>query len=118
MIEITDEKPHRVTIQARGTLTKDDYEKLVPALEEKIDRTGTLDALVDVEGVEKIEPAAMLEDLRFDLRNKDHFRRVALVGGGKLGGAATQVTRPFFGGEMRHFDAGEIASAQQWLEGR
>lgn len=119
MMKIADETGHMVTLQAGGVLTKEDYEKVVPALEEKIERAGTLDALIDIEGVEKIEPGALLEDLRFDIRNRDSFRRVAMVGGGKLGDVATRIAKPFFDGELRHFDAGEIASARQWLtEGR
>lgn len=115
MMKITDEQEHLVTIQATGTLQKEDYEKVVPALEEKIERAGTLDALIDIQGLEKVEPRALLEDLRFDVRNKDNFRRVAIVGGGKLGDVATKISNPFFEGEMRHFDQGEIASARQWL---
>lgn len=115
MMRITDEQDHLVTIQATGVLTKEDYEKLVPALEEKIERAGTLDALIDIQGVEKVEPAAILEDLRFDVRNKDNFRRVAIVGGGKLGDIATRISKPFFEGQMKHFEAGEIASARRWI---
>jgi len=115
MMKITDEQEHMVTIQATGVLQKEDYEKVVPALEEKIERAGTLDALIDIQGVEKVEPAAMLEDLRFGLRDMDNFRRVAVVGGGKLGDVATKIAKPFFEGEMRHFEPGQIASARQWL---
>jgi hypothetical protein len=63
-----------------GKLTRDDYRRMLPRLEEAIRKHGKISVLVHIESMTGMELGAMWEELKFDLKHFRHFRRLALVG--------------------------------------
>lgn len=121
MLKITDETEDTITLEASGKISREDYEQILPALGEKLEKSqGNLNMLMDVEDFEGLELDAIKEGLSFNMEHLDQFDRfdrVAVLGGGSLEALASKAAEPFTGGEVKQFDSGERASAHQWVAG-
>lgn len=113
MIQIRDETGDSLTLEVRGRLTEEDYRDLVPRLDREIERREKLRLLILLRDFEGWTPAALLEELRFDLRHRKDFDRVAVVGERAWEELGTKISAPFFSGSVRFFDKEE--SARAWL---
>jgi len=116
MIQITEQHDEFVRLDARGKIRKEDYDALVPALEEQIDKAGKLRCLIHLDEVEGIEPGAVLEDLRFDLKHRKDFERCAVVGDSKVEALATKLAQPIYAGQIKYFQKDDAAAARTWVE--
>ncbi|HJL15860.1 MAG TPA: STAS/SEC14 domain-containing protein [Sandaracinaceae bacterium LLY-WYZ-13_1] len=114
MLSIRERTGDEVVVDATGKLDRSDYERLVPQLEHVIDTKGGLRLMVCLRDFHGWTPKGLLEDLRFDLKHRDDFERVAIVGEREIEKIGTQLSKPFFSGEMRFFQS--EATARQWLE--
>ncbi len=104
-----------VTITASGTLTRDDYDRNLPALERLLDERGPLPFLILLDGVNGIELGALWEDLKFDIRYRDRFGRMAVVGDKRWEAWGTRLASPFFKAELRYFDMTRGVEARAWV---
>lgn len=104
--------PPFVEIAVQGKLTEADYEGLVPQLEETLKQYGKLRVLIKLEDFHGWTPAALADELRFDIRNRNAFERIAIVGDNALEKLGTRLSAPFFSGETRYFE--DEASAREW----
>lgn len=112
MLTITNHGPDVFEIRAEGKLDRADYERVVPELQAAAGR-GELRVLIRLDDFEGWTPGALLDDLRFDIRHHDDFRKMAVVGERKLEEWATRLSKPFFSGEMRFFE--DEAKARAWV---
>ncbi len=112
MLTITARQPGSLEIEARGKLDRGDYERVVPELEAAA-ASGELRVLIRLRDFEGWAPKALIEDLRFDIRHHDDFRKIAIVGERKLERWATELSKPFFSGEMRFFE--NDTEARAWV---
>jgi hypothetical protein len=118
MLEFSGPDPHRVvTITASGKLTRADYDRSLPALEALLDDLGKLRFYIVLENVTGFELGALWEDLKFDLKYRDRFGRMAIVGDRKWEEWAARLSRPFFSEEVRFFYADRAAEARAWING-
>lgn len=80
MPESTDQM---LAVQATGTLTDEDYQEVwIPALEKIIDEFEVANALLYMdEGFEGWDLKAMWDDAKFGIKHRNHFSRIAIVGG-------------------------------------
>jgi hypothetical protein len=101
-------------LDARGKLTHEDYERVVPRLEIAIEKAGKLRVLIRLEDFSGWTPASLLDEVRFDVRHRNDFEKVAVVGGSRWERVATRLSAPFFSGEVRFFEREDEAEA--WLE--
>ncbi|SIO47487.1 SpoIIAA-like [Rhodovulum sp. ES.010] len=103
-----------------GGLTVRDYEDAVPELEHAIDlATGALRLLIRLEDFRGWDISALWRDLKFDLKHRGDFGRIAVVGETSLEEWGTALSAPFAKAEMRFFPVAEEALARTWLdEGR
>ena len=106
MLTITTRRQATLEIEATGKLDRADYERVVP-------ESGELRVLIRLRDFEGWTPKALIDDLRFDLRHHDDFRKIAIVGERKLEKWATDLSKPFFSGEMRFFE--DDADARAWV---
>jgi hypothetical protein len=104
-----------VAIRLTGTLDKQDYDRLIPVLESKINQFGKIDIYWEMTGVEGWNPAGLWEELKFDLRHVNDFRKVAIVGDKKWEEWIAQAIKPFTTAEIRYFDAHQKEQALAWL---
>jgi hypothetical protein len=115
MVTISTDPEGSFTLTVTGRLTKQDYDALVPELEEAMDQHGKLRVLVRLIDFGGWTPRALVEDLRFDVRHRRDFDRVAVVGERRIEELATKVVAPFFDGEVHYFES--EGAARAWMRG-
>jgi hypothetical protein len=122
MIEHTlDAENSILHLRPKSALAKRELEELARVVDPHIERTGGLAGLL-------VEAAAfpgwasfgaLAAHLRFVRDHHRRIRRVAVVTDSALGDVAERLASHFVSAEIRHFAAGELQAARQWiLEGR
>ena len=114
MMRITEENEKVVTIEASGKLTKEDYDRVLPSLREKIRQEGVINALIMMENFDGMSFDALKEEASFDAKNLDNFKKVAVVSDSNVAQVG-ELFAKLFDVEVKQFDAGQSASARQWL---
>jgi len=118
MIEILPEsKGTIVGARASGTLTDQDYQEvLIPQLEKVIEEKGKVRLLLDLgRDFQGWTLEAVWQDAKFGWGSRNHFEKVALVGGSlwmELGAKAGSL---FMDGEVRTFDQDHLQEAWDWI---
>ena len=116
MIEIR-EQPDFVEFEVSGTLTGDDYDRLVPELERLAAERGPLQMYIELHDFDGWMPAGLLKDLRFDAKHQGDMERIAVVGETRWEEWATRLSQPFLKADMRFFSLGEAEAARRWAAG-
>jgi hypothetical protein len=106
--------PQLVEIRAKGTLTGDDYERLIPELERLAAERGPLNLYIELRDFEGWQPDGLWEEVKFDATHQDDMHRVAVVGETKWEEWGTRLSKPFFKADMRFFPPEEEAEARAW----
>ncbi|WP_292658374.1 STAS/SEC14 domain-containing protein [Nitratifractor sp.] len=104
-----------VKIVLEGKLHHEDYEVLIPVIERAIEAAGEHkpDILVDMRRFEGWTFEAALDDLKFGLRIRHAFHRMAIVGEKKWEEISVELFRHFCSGEMQFFE--DYDAAMAWL---
>ena len=117
MLELTEED-RILVIRAGGKLTLADYDRFVPAFEEAAARgAGRLPMLIELDDdFAGWDLGGLWRDLKFDVKHKDSFGRIAVVGDKRWEEWGTELSNPLFpSAEMRFFEREERTSAKVWL---
>ncbi|MFQ5426221.1 MAG: STAS/SEC14 domain-containing protein [Gaiellales bacterium] len=115
MIEKLDRSAGSVLgVKCVGSITKDDYGILVPAVESVVDEHGSVRLLIDVSEFRWEKIGAWWSDLSFGRTYRKKIERLAIVGDRSWGKALAKVSAPLFAREAQHFVDAEAAWA--WLE--
>ena len=105
-----------VALRVSGRLVHEDYESLVPRLEEMIEQHGAIRCLIELTGLEGVTPRAIWDELRFDLKHARDVSRCAVVGDRNWERWATAATRPIFRrAEVRFFERRDLEEALAWI---
>lgn len=96
-------------------VTAEDYQSLVPVLEEEIEAHGEIRLLWDMSGMEGVEAGAVWEDFKLDLEHHADYERFAVVGDERWHDWITQLFKPFTKGAVRYFDVSERRDAMEWV---
>jgi len=104
-----------VAIQLTGSLERQDYDQLIPVLESKINQFGKIDLYWEMEGVSGWQPGGMWQDIKFDVKHVNSFRKVAIVGDKKWEEWIARMIRPFTTAEIGYFDITQKAEAMAWV---
>ncbi|HMN71842.1 MAG TPA: STAS/SEC14 domain-containing protein [Rhodoblastus sp.] len=117
MIEILPESTSdTISLRASGLLTDADYKTvLIPALDAMLARHGKLNALILLDGLLRMEPAAVWDDARYGMTHRADVGRIALVGGADWMAWAIRLWAMVSPGEFRAFPAGEAEAARRWI---
>jgi hypothetical protein len=103
-------------VRVTGKLTKEAYQKFVPAVDGQIKEYGKLRILFIMRDFHGWTAGAMWEDLKFDLKHWKDIERLAIVGDKKWEKGMAAFCKPFTKATIRYFDAAQIEEARQWLE--
>jgi hypothetical protein len=114
-IEITSQG-RLLEVRVTGKLTKEAYQKLVPAVDAQIKQHGKLHILFVMRDFHGWTADAMWEDLKFDLKHWKDIERLALVGDKKWEKGMAIFCKPFTKARIRYFDMAQLEEAHQWLE--
>jgi nucleotide-binding universal stress UspA family protein len=116
MITIDDQSTDSVFgFHLSGTLTRDDYRKYLPRIEEAIRAHGKVSVLVHIEPLSGIKFGALWEELKFDLKHFRHFKRIALVGDKKWHEWSISFASHLTSAEGRYFPSTDLDEAWRWI---
>src|SRR5271165_3989232 len=80
MIEMLDQSSGKVFgMRVSGKLAHQDYERFVPLLEKLIEDHGSVRCLVELTDLHGIEPRALWDEIKFDVRHARQIERCAVV---------------------------------------
>ena len=106
-----------IVVRASGTLTTKDYEAAIPELKHAMELSeGPLRVLIRLEDFHGWEIGALWRELKFDLKYRDDFGRIAVVGESSLEKWGTTLSAPFAKAEMRFFPLSREEEAEAWLK--
>ena len=101
---------------AREQLTKKDYDEILPVLEEAIRKFGKIRWYFEMQNFKGWTPEAAWEDINFDFSNKEHLKKVAMVGDKEWEKGITKIMKPFTDADIKFFQLEEKSEANVWIK--
>jgi len=118
MFEYDLDKEHSILLlQPKSPLEKDDFVKLAQAVDPYIEATGDLAGLIiDVPTFPGWDSfGAMVTHFRFVRDHQKNIKKIGVVTDSPLGDVAAHLTSHFVAAEIKHFPAGKVEAAKQWI---
>ena len=116
MLQLLEEsKGDLVAFRISGHVDKNDYDIMLPVLEEKIKQYGKINVYAEMEEVEDFTLKALWEDLKFDFRHAGDFKKAAFVGDQKWLDWLTIAATPFTSATIKYFKTEERQQAMDWI---
>ena len=118
MIEHSLDTAHAILyVRPQSSLGQDDFVQLAKTVDPYIEKAGDLAGLI-IEapvfpGWESL--GAMAAHFRFVRDHHRHIKKVGLVTDSALGDVAEHLASHFVSAEIRHFPAGELEAAKEWV---
>ena len=121
MIEHTlDTEQSILYLRPKSALERADFEQLAKTVDPYIEATGGLAGLIieapKFPGWDSF--GALVAHFRFVRDHHKRIRRIGLVTDSALGDVAQHLASHFVSAEIRHFAAGQIEAARQWVASR
>ena len=118
MIEYDLDKENSIVlVRPKSALEQDDFTKLASAVDPHIEAVGDLAGLIieapRFPGWESF--GALVNHLRFVRDHHKHVKKIAVVTDSDLGDFAERLASHFVSAEIRHFPAGQVEDARQWI---
>lgn len=118
MIEHSLDTVHSILyLRPTSALEKEDFLQLAASVNPYLGATGQLAGLIidapDFPGWDSL--GAMAAHFHFVREHHKRIRKVALVTDSPLGTVAEQLASHFVSAEIRHFSAGQLEAARQWI---
>ena len=119
MIEILPSPDHVLALKLSGTISGQDYDRLVTELDAKLDGHDRVGVLVDLTGFDDMTLEAGAKDARYSLRHLWELRRFprqAVITDKEWIRALARIASPLLPHvEIRTFNPGEQALAMSWV---
>ncbi|GJL72163.1 MAG: hypothetical protein NMNS01_13620 [Nitrosomonas sp.] len=104
-------------VRPKSSLEADDFIQLAKTVDPYIERTGDLAGLIiqtpAFPGWKNF--TAMVTHFRFVRNHHKHIKKVGLVTDSPVGNVAEHLASHFVSAKVRHFSAGELEAATQWI---
>jgi hypothetical protein len=118
MIDFDLDTAHSILyVRPRSALAADDFARLARAVDPQIEASGDLAGLIievpAFPGWDSV--GAFLAHFRFVRDHHKHIKKVAVVTDSSLGNVAERLASHFVSAEIKHFPAGQLAAAEQWI---
>ncbi len=118
MIEHTLDSANSILyVRPKSKLEEDDFIQLTKTVDRHIEERGDLAGLIievkSFPGWESL--GAMARHIRFVRDHHKHVKKIAVVTDSAMGNVAEHLASHFVAAEIRHFRAGELTSAEQWI---
>lgn len=98
-----------------GKLAREDYEKVVPQMEQLIERHGRIRILFEMHDFHGWEAGALWEDMKFDLKHFRDIDRLAIIGETRWERGMAAFCRPFTVAVIHYFEHDHSNQAREWL---
>ena len=104
-------------IRAGGRLEDEDYNRFVPQFERIAEReAGTVPMVIELApDFSGWDLEGLWRDLKFDVRHKDCFGRIAIIGDSKWEEWGTEMSSSLFRAEMKFFQPSQRSHAESWV---
>jgi hypothetical protein len=104
-------------VRPKSALEKEDFAQLAKAVDPFIERSGALAGLIiEAPGFPGWDSlGALAAHLRFVRDHHKRIRKVGLVTDSAIGNVAERLASHFVAAQIRHFAAGELEAARQWV---
>lgn len=112
-------KKNIIGLTFSGKLGREEYEELVPILEDKIREFGKIRLLIELDHWEGWGPQAAFKDFLFVIKNSFRIERIAFILSSKSDKQVILIDHPFtplFGHNTRYFSDKEKDAAWEWVE--
>lgn len=116
MMDIKDEGQN-VYMVAQGKLDDADYDKLLPLLRQKLLEYEKINWYFEMRNFEGWTASALWRDAKFDLKNADRLKKVAIVGEKKWQEWMSDLLKPFTSAAVKYFEKAEAGKAKEWIGG-
>lgn len=113
---ITTSDPQIVHLHVSGKLDESDYEKIVPAFEERIASFGKINLLWEMTDFHGWTAKGLWADTQFDVRHANDFARIAMVGEKQWQKLITKAMSPFTSAEVRYYETSVLDIALKWVD--
>ena len=115
MIDIMDKKDNTIIIKAEKNVKKEDYEKIIPVVDDMIKESDKINCILEVSDMESIEPEAFWIDLKYSLKNADKFEKVAIVGPQPYVKVLSELSSMFIPADVEMFERNQTLQATKWI---
>lgn len=116
MFTIMDVRGNLIVVRAEGRLSAADYARFVPEFEGRLaSMSPPILMLLALGRGFGWTPGGLWCDLRFNLRHRRTFARLAVTGHRAWHRGITAASKLLFTARIRYFPAGEAAAAERWL---
>ena len=104
-------------IRAGGRLGDEDYDRFVPQFERSAEReAGTVPMVIELApDFSGWDLGGLWRDLKFDVRHKDCFGRIAIIGDSKWEEWGAKMSSSLFRAEMKFFRPSQRSHAESWV---
>ena len=106
-----------LVVRPESALDKDDFVELAKVVDPHIEATGELAGLIlnapSFPGWDSF--GAMVTHFRFVRDHQKHVKKIAVVTDSHLGDIAEHLASHFVSAKIRHFPAGQIEQAREWI---
>jgi hypothetical protein len=104
-------------VRANGVVSAADYAQFIPVFEShrSAARGRRLVMLLELGSTFAWTPGGLWEDVKFDIRHRNSFSRIAVIGCRQWHRPLTALAKLVLTGEVRFFRPHEEAAALQWL---
>jgi hypothetical protein len=99
-----------------GTVTKSDYEVMVPQVEALVEQEGSIKMLLDMTEFKWEKVSAWGSDFKFGREYRQKISKMAIVGDKTWEKWLTKLADPFYAQEAKYFPAAERDAAWSWLK--
>ncbi|MCV7229578.1 STAS/SEC14 domain-containing protein [Mycolicibacterium komossense] len=118
MIDYELDKEHSVLLlQPKSPLQEEDFVTLARTVDPYIEATGGLAGLIidapTFPGWDSF--GAMVTHFRFVREHQKHVKRIGVVTDSHLGDLAEHLTSHFVSAQVKHFPAGQVQAARDWI---
>jgi len=120
MINCELDKAHSVLrVRPESSLDKSDFAELAKVVDPEIEAGGALAGLIidapHFPGWDSF--GALVTHMKFVRDHHQHVKKIAVVTDSHLGDFAEHLASHFIAADIRHFPAGQIEQAQDWIVG-
>jgi len=108
-----------LTVHPESAFDKKDFAELAKTVDPHIEATGDLaGVIIDAPHFPGWDGfGAVVSHFRFVRDHEKHIKKIAVVTDSHIGDVAEHLTSHFVSAQIRHFPAGEVEQARQWIVG-
>ena len=116
MLSILDAEGNYIATRVTGKITKADYQKIIPIINEQLQTNNKIRWYFEMENFEGWDMKGLYEEVNFDIKHAKDLEKIAMVGEKKWTEWLSDLMKPFTSAEVKHFDPAQKEEAKAWIK--